>query len=124
MKKSKHTLFKGWDWLELAYAWNVYIPEDYWMGVDSGVKFGFHASCDDYDPVKWLIKGALSRYDGNKPTRVMRKLANDCREYLALLGDPETSHTYASPVWLGMSKVEDDWTLLWFVYENIGNMWD
>jgi len=116
--------FKGWDWTELARAWNVYIPEDFWMGVESGVDYGFHATCVDSDPVKWLIDAALSRYAGIGKRRVTRKMANDCREYLALLGDPETSNSYSAPVWYGMSKIKDDWTLLWFVHDNIEAMWD
>jgi len=114
--------FNGYDWTELARAWNVYIPDDFFMGI--GFSYGFHPTCKDYDPIKWMIYGAIEGYDGIKSSRVMYKLAQDCREYLSLLGNEDTSNSYSAPVWLGMSKIKDDWTLLWFVYENIGSMWD
>ena len=110
--------FTGWDWTELAHAWNVYIPEDFWIaGIGDYV-------CNDYDPVVWIIQEALKQYNGMTSTYVMRKMANDIRIYLRLLGNPTTSHTYSSPLWIGMSKIEDDWTLLSYTCELIGNMWD
>ena len=112
--------FDGWDWTELAKAWNVYIPDDYWI---PGMK-GYHETAYDHSPVIWLIESALKQYDGQRDTRVMRKLANDCRVYLKRLGDEENSHTYSGPMWLGMSQIESDWTLLQFVHTLIGYMWD
>jgi hypothetical protein len=116
--------FNGWDWTELVKAWNVYIPDYFHYGNDFGVKYGYHETCTEYDPIKWLIFSALSKYDGNKSTRPMRKMAQDCREYLALLGNPDNCYSYSGPMWLGMSKIEDDWTLLWMVYTNIAMMWN
>lgn len=110
--------FEGWDWTELAKAWNLYIPEDYWI---AGIGDYLY---NDHDPVVWLIRSSLQQYNGMASTRSMQKMANDVRIYLRLLGDPDNSHTYSSPLWYGMSKIEDDFTLLNYTCELIGGMWD
>ena len=118
MNKLNNYPFMGWDWMELAHSWNVYIPEDYWI---KDIGDYLH---NDYDPVVWLINSASQHYNGMTPTRPMRKMANDVRIYLRLLGDPDISHTFSSPLWIGLSNVEDDWTLLSYTAELIGGMWD
>jgi hypothetical protein len=114
--------FMGWDWLELAKEWNLYIPDNY--SFPGKNDFGFDEHHYDYDPVNWFILSVLSKYNGVDSTRPMKKIAGDCRLFLSKLGDEDNSSTYSWPLWDGMSKIEDDWTLLNFVYPLIGYMWD
>lgn len=111
--KLDHYPFKGWDYMELAEAWGVYMPDDDSLYIE-----------DPALPLKYFIVSVMRGYNGVNDTRPMKKLANDCRIYLKKLGDPETSHTYCGPMWLGMANIKDNWTLLNHVMVNIGYMWD
>ena len=159
------THFNGWDWSELAKAWNVYIPESYagkdmyayaekhrlnpdmdkdrtytvveddgtrrvekWTDLFGGAE---HWAVNDYedfnehDPLLWYINGALKGYDGQKDTRVMKKMANDIRAFCRALVDQ--NHTYMTPVWKGLSEVENDWSLITFIIMDspiLPAMWD
>lgn len=123
MKKLKHYPFCGWDWSELLKAWNIYQPEDFYIP-DPDNKYGFHPTCYEIDPIKWYINKVMRRYTGDVPTRPMKKCAKDLRIFLSMLGDKKKSHTYSGPMWLGMSKIKDDWTLLSHTLDNIESMWD
>lgn len=115
--------FHGWDWTELCEAWNVYMPKDFYIP-DPENKYGFHPTCYEIDPIKWYLTSVMKGYMGNESTRPMKKCAKDLRKFLALLGDKEKGHSYSGPMWLGMSLIDDDWTLLSHTYDNIGSMWD
>lgn len=121
--KLDHYPFEGWDWTEFLKAWNIYQPEDFYMP-DPENKYGFHPTCSEIDPIKWYLRGVMGQHKGCKVPRSMQKCAKDLRIFLSMLGDPEQSNTYSHPLWLGMSKIEDDWTLLQFSYDLIQNMWD
>ena len=76
---------------------------------------GWQAVADPMSPFAGAnIDGAVERL----------AMAKDLRIFLSKLGDPSTSNTYSAPMWLGMSKIELDWTLLSHVCDNIGGMWD
>jgi len=121
--KLDHYPFVGFDWTELLSAWNVYQPKDFYVP-DPEKKYGFHPTCYEIDPIKWYLRSVMKQYNGNKPSRPMQKCAKDLRIFLRLLGDPEQSNTYSAPMWIGMSKIENDWTLLSFSYDLIDCMWD
>jgi len=115
--------FRGIDWTELETAWNVYRPENFCVP-DPENRYGFHPTCYEIDPIKWYLRGVMRQHKGDKVPRTMRKCAKDLRVFLRLLGDPETSNTYAAPMWLGMANIECDWTLIQFTYQLIDAMWD
>lgn len=160
-----HAYFNGWDWSELARAWNVYIPESYagkdmyryaeerrlnpdidkdrtytvinddgtmevkkWTDLFGGAidwSENNYEDFNEYDPLLWYINTAMRKYDGCKPTRVMRKMANDIRAFCRALA--KSDHTYLTPVWKGLSEVEEDWTLIGFITMDcpiLPAMWD
>ena len=67
-------MFKGWDYTELADAWNVYMPYDI---LDEPEHM-------EYDPLIWYIELALKKADFRE-TRVIRKMANDVRKFCRAL---------------------------------------
>ena len=105
-------MIKGWDWMELAEEWNVYIPEDYFA----------HEKFDDFNPVQWYIREVLTHYDGVSDTMMMRKMGNDVRKFLCLIGSAEITCSYQ--LWVGMSNIKDNYTILSYTYILIGHMWD
>lgn len=150
--------FNGWDWSELARAWNVYMPDSY-AGKDlyryeqevrngvrermkmykmdgtvydfekefglKGIQLPEYENFDEWEPLVWYIRTALSRDEDGSGTRVTRKMANDVRAFCLALA--EDSHKYHEPLWIGMSKIEHDWTLLWLIigeYPLLAEMWD
>lgn len=115
--------FKGHDWGELMRAWNLYLPKDFFFPDPDDI-YGFHPTCNDVDPIKWYLLSVIERYGWCSFNRPMHKCAKDLRVFLARLGDPEKSNTYKHEMWLGMSKIEDDWTLINFSYQLIHEMWD
>jgi hypothetical protein len=98
--------FNGWDYTELAEAWNLYIPV--WPMDDKLIEY--------------YLEGLFRNYNGNKPTRPMRKAAKDIRLFLTELSKSKIS--YQSPMWKGMSEIKDDFTLIQMTIPNIGYMWD
>jgi len=143
------TYFTGYDWTELARAWNIYIPNSYAgkdmyecaekhrlnPGMDKGLKYirinddgteeektwdgvfneldwsvNDYENFDETDPILWYITCALKKYDGGNETRVMKKIANDIREFCRALA--KDSFTYLGPLWIGLSEIENDWTLI------------
>jgi hypothetical protein len=109
--------FDGWDFMEFADAWNVYVGDEFWLkGAD-----GYHGLYTDADVISVYLEQVLKNYNG-KPTRPMRKCAKDIRIFLKKLSKSE--HHYDTPVWKGMSKIEDDFTLLSYAIKLMGNMWD
>lgn len=159
------TYFYGYDWSELAEAWNVYIPESYagkdmyryaeerrlnpdidkdktytvieddgthrvekWTDLFGGAldwSVNEYEDFNEYDPLLWYIKCALKKYDGQEETRVMKKMANDIRAFCRALA--EQDHTYMTPVWLGLSQVENDYSLITFITMEspiLPAMWD
>lgn len=118
-----HYPFIGQDWYELIKAWNVYVPEDFYMPDPEG-KYGFHPTCYEIDPLKWYMMEVMKQYKGDKVTRSMHKCCKDLRIFLNMLGDPEKCNTYTGPLWIGLSKIQDDWTLISYSYDLIQSMWD
>lgn len=130
------SFFNGWDWRELATAWNIYIPDSYagrdlyllvkkqkedpkpsrfvtkldelFDNYDSWVE-PVYEDFDETDPLIWYIDIVLRRAQGNS-TRVMKKMAKDVRDYLNKLA--KSNYTYYTPLWRGLAKIKDDWSLL------------
>ena len=100
--------FDGWDYIELAESWNLYIPTS--IGIE------------DHLFIKWYLGGLFNNYNGQAPTRPMKKVAKDIRLFLTELAKSEIS--YMTPMWKGMSEIKDDFTLIQMTIPNIGYMWD
>lgn len=102
--------FDGWDFMEFSDAWNIPVPYN-----SAGNPY------TDADCIRWYLQSVMSYFDGN-PTRVMRKCAKDIRLFTKELGKSEIS--YISPMWEGMSKIEDDWTLIGVAMRVMDMLWD
>lgn len=109
------------DGTETAHSW-----EELFGRIDYSVNE--YENFDGYDPILWYIQIALKNSwdkDYNKPSRVIRKMANDVRCFAAALA--RDTHTYYGPFWEGLSKVEHDEVILRLISERhplIGSMWD
>lgn len=108
--------FRGYDFMELAEAWNVYIGDEFWI---AGVG-RYHVLYSDADVIAVYLKEVCKKYDGCEPTRAMRKHAKDIRIFTKALSQ---GMTYDAPLWYGMSKIEDDWTLLQYAIQLMSCMW-
>ncbi len=98
-------------------------PRELFDGIDWSVNN--YQPFNEYDPVVWYIIKVLGQYEGTKPTRVMMKMANDVRCFAKKLSESEFS--YLTPLWKGMSEIEDDWSLLSLITDNsplLASMWD
>ena len=100
--------FNGWDWTELCECWNI-PSEDY---------SDFNIYTDDAQHIKLYLRSCLNY----EKSRVMRKTANDIRDYLVELALQD--HTYKTPVWEAMSGIEEDFTLIQLTISMIDHMWD
>jgi len=103
--------FDGWDYLELAIAWNLYIPDDdntnTYVPADNKV-------------IKWFLEGVLRNYSFGEKRFVIRKVAKDLRIFLSKLGSYES---YEKKVWLAMAEMESDVMLIVMVKEIIPLLW-
>jgi len=116
-KKLDSYPFHGFDFMELADAWGVYIGDEFNVcGMD-----GYHRTISDADVLSIFLEQVLKSYNGYKPSYPMRKCANDIRIFTKKLSKGCTSE---APMWKGMSKIEDDFTLLSYAIKLMGNMWD
>ena len=105
--------FYGWDYIELAIAWNLYIPD-----VDNIDVIA------DHKPIKWFLNCVLDGARNNGTTMVMKKVASDLRIFLSKLGDENNTCGNEYPMWKGMSKIESDYTIIRLAIPLIGYMWD
>ena len=135
--------FDGWDFTELCSAWGLPYeigdPRLYNM-VDNNdgnplsyTKIGpVMEECPDWFDAERVIREyldlVLTRYylneygDKPKKDRVMLKTANDLRCFLKVLSeDPHVG--YYRPVWVGLSQIECDESLIKISMPLIGYMW-
>lgn len=100
--------FDGWDFMEFSEAWNIPVPYN-----------SFGGPYTDADCIKWYLESVL-RYD--KETRPMKKCAKDIRIFTDKLS--RSKYDYKSPMWVGMSKIENDWTIIKVAIALMDMMWD
>lgn len=102
-------MLKGWDFEELADEWGLYLPD----------------SLDDYsEPMttaEWINLYLENFIQTVSDTRTRRKAAKDIRKYCQLMSDDDCC--FECPVWEGMAKVEDDFTLIRLFSPLIGYAW-
>ena len=89
-------MFKGWDYTELAKAWNQ--PYD-------------ESDIDDEDELaerlRYYLQNILS-WDHNN--RVMKKHADDIRAYCFAMS--QFKYVGCPAIWKGFSEEENDWELI------------
>ena len=100
--------FDGWDFMELAEAWNIHVPYDS-MGVIT-----------DADGIVMYLESVMKSYDGNESTRCMKKCAKDIRIFCIGLSK---GWGYDGPLYKGLSEITDDWTIISYAMKLMGNMW-
>ncbi len=125
MIKTNTYPFKGWDFEELCKAWNL--PTT--IGLIRTSPFPDHGYYEADYVIKQYLRAVLNKswykpWKNHKQlkSRVLRKVANDLSLYLLRLSQQE--HSYYSPMWLGMSKIESDEELVKISSVIIGFMWD
>ena len=107
--------FQGVDFMELAEKWQI--PEH------PHLKFP-----DDYDtvseysqPLQHFLEHLITESHMTGDEQPLRKYAEDVRYYLFLLSIKDKG--YYGPMWRGMSKITDDYSLLRIAIPLIPYMW-
>jgi len=107
--KIDHYPFEGWDFMELAHAWNI------------PVIHGSAGDITDADDIVFYIRSLYKTFDGGDMTRPMRKCAKDIRIFVGMLGDCDDNN---SALWKGLASIEDDYSIIRLSIPLIGYMWD
>jgi hypothetical protein len=91
--------FKGWDWTELSEKWGLYLNGDQ-IDILEGEEILF----------RHYLNGLLfSLCAFGNVRRVSAAACSDIRNYLKALSK---NPGYEAPAWEGLSRVEDDFSLL------------
>ena len=105
--------FKGYSWTELLECWNIPINSDGNTSTD----------------IEWYNRQGLGAvrdrlHDAMKlPTKplLLESSARDVRAFIQALRREEPG--FNGPLWTGLLKIRDDYTLLQAVYELLPIMW-
>lgn len=130
-------IFKGYDWTELANCWGIEVKEKPLIK-DSDLKISERIditkyingmmitfTVDEYDEVlaekvKNHIKSNLDLSSGNFKDDSMR---DDIHNFLKSLIKESRELDYNYPVFEGILKIEDDYTLMRWICDNLHNLW-
>ena len=110
--------FDGFDFTELADAWNVCAFDK--DQISDNVEDWRHSI--DSDSIKFYLRNVLKGYDGGDPSFVMRKTAKDIRIFATELADCDFHHH--GPLWKGLASIEDDFTVISMTIPLVAYMWN
>lgn len=109
-KENNKYQFKGWDWTELGYAWNILNKE---MDDEES-----ETIITDY--MNKIVSEAMETPDDSVQNIKLMLMVKDIREFLEVLSSYKT---YEAPVWKGILQVKSDYMLVRFTVVNLRNMW-
>jgi hypothetical protein len=117
-KSGKINTFDGWDFMELAIAWNLEdaYKEKVWVDHDDDGKLskptqpaGIHHN-DDSRPIREFLEELCKKYFENHDATIFTKYAQDLRMFARKLSLCDSS--YYAPLWRGLARIEDDFTIV------------
>jgi hypothetical protein len=110
--------FDGFDFLELACAWDLHdkyndkpwvdSEEDGTISQPSGPA-GIHHN-DDSRPIREFLEELCQKYFENHDESILTKYAEDLRMFARKLSLGDDS--YYKPLWRGLARIEDDFTIV------------
>ena len=95
--------FKGWEWQELAEAWEINLK-------------------NDDDESTFLVVEFLYEVLKRRDNKEMKEVAKYIKRYLKQL--IKQGHTYFNPLWEGLSAIKSDYSLIQMTIPLLGYMWD
>lgn len=98
--------FKGWDWSEIGHA----------LGYETPDTIEGEAMLLSWTHMIIHLEMEIGFYGGQRG-----KVVKPIRRYVKKL--IQTDHGYCSPLWAGLSLIEDDWTFLKYVDCLLEAMW-
>jgi len=104
MTEGKVNDFKGWDFLELAEKWGLqykYKPSP---------KHPSRPTNDDSKPIRRFLESLIKQSQRLGDESLLSPYANDIRMYTRKLAQNDIS--YYRPLWRGLARIEDDFTLV------------
>jgi hypothetical protein len=115
--------FNGWDFMELAGEWNLLDKYDdmpwvdkQWAGSQAtrssnppNPRPTIHHN-DDSRPIREFLEALCQEYMENHDESLLTKYANDIRMYTRKLALEDSS--FYAPLWRGLARVEDDFTIV------------
>ena len=111
--------FNGWDFMELAGEWGLLGRYDDMPWVDKKGKIGGKSNSkpkasihhnDDSRPIREFLEELCEKYVLAYDESVFKPYANDIRKYTRKLALEESS--YYAPLWRGLARIEDDFTIV------------
>ena len=103
--------FNGWDFMELAGEWGLLdrYKDKPWVDEPPDPKPTIHHN-DDSRPIREFLEELCQEYMEHHDETLLTKYANDIRMYSRKLALEENS--YYKPLWRGLARIEDDFTIV------------
>jgi len=103
--------FNGWDFMELAGEWGLLgrYHDKPWVDDPPEPKPSVHHN-DDSRPIREFLEELCEKYVLSHDESIFKPYANDIRMYVRKLALEDSS--YYAPLWRGLARVEDDFTIV------------
>ena len=104
--------FNGWDFMELAGEWGLLdrYKDKPWVDDSLPIKQQAVHHNDDSRPIREFLEELCQQYMEHHDETLLTKYANDIRMYSRKLALEENS--YYKPLWRGLARIEDDFTIV------------
>ena len=104
--------FNGWDFMELAGEWGLLdkYKDQPWTDTTLPIKQQAVHHNDDSRPIREFLEELCEKYVLSHDESIFKPYANDIRMYARKLALEDTS--YYAPLWRGLARVEDDFTIV------------
>ena len=121
--EGKVNKFNGWDFMELAGEWGLLdkYKDKPWVDSQWAGSPATHSSSlpikqqavhhnDDSRPIREFLEELCQEYMEHHDETLLTKYASDIRMYSRKLALEENS--YYKPLWRGLARIEDDFTIV------------
>ena len=104
--------FNGWDFMELAGEWELLdkYKDQPWTDTSVPIKQQAVHHNDDSRPIREFLESLCQEYMEYHDENLLTKYANDIRMYSRKLALEDSS--YYTPLWRGLARIEDDFTIV------------
>ena len=113
--------FNGWDYTELIAKWDLYNETSLACTVVQKVYEPEKTSQDDSKPIRQFLEDLLTTYFATQNEEVVKPFADDIRRFARKLSVEDMS--YYRPLWRGLSRIEDDFTIVRATILLVPTMW-
>ncbi len=113
--------FNGWDYTELLAKWDLFNEESPACTLVQKVYEPVKDSQDDSKPIRQFLEDLLVVYLATQDEDKIKPYADDIRRFTRKLGVEDMS--YYKPLWRGLSRIEDDFTIVRATILLVPTMW-